>query len=109
MGRTQSDTYSSLFTKSDNVNLDETFDRKSALVHVLKYICKPSQHRGRAPSPSQHRGRARVVPEPASWACVSRLRASIAGVRASSPSQHRGQARRNSAKFRGGCRGSAKI
>ena len=38
MGRTQSDTYSSLFTKSDNVNLDETFDRKSALVHVLKYI-----------------------------------------------------------------------
>ena len=47
MGRAQSDTYSSLFTKSDNVNLDETFDRKSALVHVLsftkqtsKYICK---------------------------------------------------------------------
>ena len=35
MGRAQSDTYSSLFTKSDNVNLDETFDRKSALVHVL--------------------------------------------------------------------------
>ena len=37
MGRAQSDTYSSLFTKSDNVNLDETFDRKSALVHVLIY------------------------------------------------------------------------
>ena len=37
MGRAQSDTYSSLFTKRDNVNLDETFDRKSALVHVLKY------------------------------------------------------------------------
>ena len=37
MGRAQSDTYSSLFTKSDNVNLDETFDRKSALVHVLSY------------------------------------------------------------------------
>ena len=37
MGRAQSDTYSSLFTKSDNVNLDETFDRKSALVHVLTY------------------------------------------------------------------------
>ena len=37
MGRAQSDTYSSLFTKSDNVNLDETFDRKSALVHVLRY------------------------------------------------------------------------
>ena len=37
MGRAQSDTYSSLFTKSDNVNLDETFDRKSAFVHVLKY------------------------------------------------------------------------
>ena len=37
MGRAQSDTYSSFFTKSDNVNLDETFDRKSALVHVLKY------------------------------------------------------------------------
>ena len=37
MGRAQSDTYSSLFTKSDNVNLDETFDRKSALVHVLMH------------------------------------------------------------------------
>ena len=37
MGRAQSDTYSPLFTKSDNVNLDETFDRKSALVHVLNY------------------------------------------------------------------------
>ena len=37
MGRAQSDTYSSLFTKSDNVNLDKSFDRKSALVHVLKY------------------------------------------------------------------------
>ena len=37
MGRAQSETYSSLFTKSDNVNLDETFDRKSALVHVLIY------------------------------------------------------------------------
>ena len=37
MGRAQSDTYSSLFTKSDNVNLDETFDRKSVLVHVLRY------------------------------------------------------------------------
>ena len=40
MGRAQSDTYSSLFTKSDNVNLDETFDRKSALVHVLNYTCE---------------------------------------------------------------------
>ena len=40
MGRAQSDTYSSLFTKSDNVNLDETFDRKSVFVHVLKYSCK---------------------------------------------------------------------
>ena len=39
MERAQSDTYSSLFTKSDNVNLDETFDRKSALVHVLIYAC----------------------------------------------------------------------
>ena len=37
MGRAQSDTYSSLFTKSGNVNLDETLDRKSALVHVLNY------------------------------------------------------------------------
>ena len=37
MGRAQSDTYSSLFTKSDNVNLDETFDRKSVFVHVLMY------------------------------------------------------------------------
>ena len=36
MGRAQSDTYSSLFTKSDNVNLDKTFDRKSVFVHVLK-------------------------------------------------------------------------
>ena len=41
MGRAQSDTYSSLLTKSDNVNLDETFDRKSALVHVLKYRVYP--------------------------------------------------------------------
>ena len=38
MGRSQSDTYSSLFTKSDKVNLDETFDRKSVFVHVLNYI-----------------------------------------------------------------------
>ena len=38
MGRAQSETYSSLFTKSDNVNLDETFDRKSALVHVLTTV-----------------------------------------------------------------------
>ena len=37
MGRAQSDTYSSLFTKSDNVNLDKTFDQKSALVHVLTH------------------------------------------------------------------------
>ena len=40
MGRAQSDTHSSLFTKSDNINLDETFDRKSALVHVLKFSLK---------------------------------------------------------------------
>ena len=40
MGRAQSDTYSSLFTKSDNVNLDKTFNRKSALVHVLKQSIK---------------------------------------------------------------------
>ena len=40
MGRAQSDTYSSLFTKSDNVNLDETFDRKSLFVHVLKVLEK---------------------------------------------------------------------
>ena len=37
MGHTQSDTYSSLFNKSDNVDVDETFVRKSVLVHVLKY------------------------------------------------------------------------
>ena len=37
MGRAQSDTYSSLFTKSDNINLDETFDRKSVFVYVLRY------------------------------------------------------------------------
>ena len=41
MGRAQSDTYSSLFNKSDNVNLDETFDRKSVFVHVLSYTCIP--------------------------------------------------------------------
>ena len=41
MGRAQSDTYSSSFTKSDNVNLDETFDRKSALVHVLAIPMSP--------------------------------------------------------------------
>ena len=40
MVRAQSDTYSSLFTKSDKVNLDETFDGKSALVHVLTYTCQ---------------------------------------------------------------------
>ena len=38
MGRAQSDTYSSLFTKSDNVNLDETFDQKLVFVHVLTHI-----------------------------------------------------------------------
>ena len=38
MGRAQSDTYSSLFTKSDNVNLDKNFDRKSMFVHVLTYM-----------------------------------------------------------------------
>ena len=37
IGRAQSDTYSSLFNKSDNVNVDETFARKSVLVHVLSY------------------------------------------------------------------------
>ena len=36
MGRVQSDTYICLFNKSDNVNVDETFDRKSVFVHVLK-------------------------------------------------------------------------
>ena len=41
MGGAQSDTYSSLFIKSDNVNLDETFDRKSALVHVLIITSSP--------------------------------------------------------------------
>ena len=38
MGRAQSDTYSSLFNKSDNVNVDETFVRKSGFVHVLNFI-----------------------------------------------------------------------
>ena len=37
MGRAQSDTYSSLFNKSDNVNLDKTFDKKLVFVHVLTY------------------------------------------------------------------------
>ena len=37
MGRTQGDTYISLFNKRDNVNLDKTFDRKSLFVHVLTY------------------------------------------------------------------------
>ena len=38
MGRAQSDTYSFLFNKSDNVYVDETFVRKSVLVHVLTYM-----------------------------------------------------------------------
>ena len=37
MGRAQSDTYSLMFNKSDNVKVDETFVRKSVLVHVLSY------------------------------------------------------------------------
>ena len=37
MGLVQSDTYSSMFTKSDNVNLAETFDRKTVSVHVLMF------------------------------------------------------------------------
>ena len=37
MGRAQADTYISLFNKSDNVNLDETIDRKSIIVQVLTY------------------------------------------------------------------------
>ena len=37
MGRAQSDTYSLMFNKSDNVKVDETFVRKSVLVHVLMY------------------------------------------------------------------------
>ena len=37
IGRSQSDTYSSLFNKSDNVNVDETFVRKLVLVHVFNY------------------------------------------------------------------------
>ena len=37
MGHIQTDTYSSLFNKSDKVNVDETFVRKSVLVHVLRY------------------------------------------------------------------------
>ena len=40
MGHTQNDTYSSMYNKSDNVNVDETFVRKSVLVHVLKYTQK---------------------------------------------------------------------
>ena len=44
MGHTQSDTYSSLYNKSDNVNVDETFVRKSALVHVLMYSCLCFSH-----------------------------------------------------------------
>ena len=35
MGRAQSDTYISLFNKSENINLGETFDRKSVFVHVV--------------------------------------------------------------------------
>ena len=45
MRRAQSDSYSSLFTKSENVNLDKTLDRKSALVHVLTYRKKQSNVR----------------------------------------------------------------
>ena len=40
MGRAQSETYSSLFNKSDNVNVDETFVLKSVLVHVLNHMIK---------------------------------------------------------------------
>ena len=43
MGRAQSDTYISLFNKSDNVNLDKTFDRKLVFVHVLKARCTPEK------------------------------------------------------------------
>ena len=39
MGRAQSDTYSLMSNKSDNVKVDETFVRKSVLVHVLRYTC----------------------------------------------------------------------
>ena len=35
MGRAQCSTYSSLFNKSDNVNVVETFVQKSVFVHVL--------------------------------------------------------------------------
>ena len=38
MGRAQSDTYSSLFNNSDNVNFGDNFDRKSMFVNVLRYI-----------------------------------------------------------------------
>ena len=34
----QINTYGSPFNKSDNVNVDETFVRKSVFVHVLTYI-----------------------------------------------------------------------
>ena len=37
MGRAQSDTYGFLCNRSDNVNVDETFVRKSVFVHVLNY------------------------------------------------------------------------
>ena len=37
MVRAQSDTYSSMFNKSDNVKVVETFDKKTVCVHVLNY------------------------------------------------------------------------
>ena len=40
MGRAQSDTNSSMFNKSDNVNVDETFVRKSVYVLVLIYMIR---------------------------------------------------------------------
>ena len=44
MGRAQSDTYCSLFNKSDNVNLVETFDRKTVFVHVLRHALTHLQY-----------------------------------------------------------------
>ena len=38
MRRAQSDTYSSMFNKSDSVKVVETFDKKTVFVHVLTYI-----------------------------------------------------------------------
>ena len=37
MGHAHNDTYCFLFKKTENVNVDETFDKKTVFAQVLKY------------------------------------------------------------------------